>query len=75
MQIKDFEILLGLKEILEGHKTFTGEDFTVYNALGQVLNDEEFERLHPRDEEGKFARTNRNFTKDTHKISDSLNKF
>lgn len=56
MQSKDIELLLGLTEILENHKYFTGEDFKVYNALNQVLNDEEFERLHPRDKEGKFAK-------------------
>lgn len=58
MNTKDLEFLLGLSEILESHKYFTGEDFTVYNAIDSVFNDEEFERLHPRDKDGKFAKTN-----------------
>ncbi|MBQ2175364.1 MAG: hypothetical protein II453_09955 [Alphaproteobacteria bacterium] len=76
MQTKDIEILLGLTEILEGHKYFTGKDYTVYNALNQVLNDEEFERLHPRDKEGKFAKTNSGGagSNETRKNSDSLNQ-
>ena len=57
METKDIEILLGLREILENQKHYTGKDFKVYNALDQVLNDEEFERLHPRDKDGKFAHT------------------
>ena len=55
MQIKDFEILLGLKEILEGHKIFTGEDFTVYNALDRVFNEDHWITVHPhgKDEKGQ----------------------
>lgn len=56
MNTKDLEILLGITEILKEHKNYTGDDYRVYNALNQIFNDADFERLHPRDKEGKFAR-------------------
>ena len=39
MNNTDIEILLGLTEILKNHKTYTGEDYRVYNALDRVFNE------------------------------------
>lgn len=37
---------------------FTDEDLDVLDGINKIFNDAEFERKHPRDKDGKFARTN-----------------
>lgn len=69
MNTKDIEILLGITEILESHTVYNAQDWKIYNALNAVFNDADFERLHPRDKEGKFAKSGSSFSKDTHKPS------
>ena len=55
MNNTDIEILLGLTEILKNHKTYTGEDFRVYNALDRVFNEDRWITVHPhgKDEKGQ----------------------
>lgn len=38
-------------------EVLTDEDLTVLDGIYKIFNDAEFERLHPRDKDGKFART------------------
>ena len=47
MNKKDIEILIGLSEILSEHKTFSGEDYRVYNALNSVFNEERWITIKP----------------------------
>ena len=58
MNTQDIEILLGIAEILEGHTVYNAEDWNIYNAIDRVLNDAEFEHLHPRKKDGTFAKKN-----------------
>jgi predicted ABC-type ATPase len=79
MDKTDIEILKGLISLIKcNNGKFSKQDVVMLkgvNELLKVFNDEEFERLHPRDKDGKFSRTNggKGFVKDTHKNSDSLN--
>lgn len=42
MNTKDLEILLGITEILEEHKIFSGDDYRVYNALNKIFNNADY---------------------------------
>lgn len=59
MNVQDIEILLGLTEILESHTVYNSTDWKIYNGLCSIINDKEWkESDHPRDEKGRFARSN-----------------
>ncbi len=59
MNVQDIEILLGLTEILESHTVYNSTDWKIYSGLCSIINDKEWkESEHPRDEKGRFARSN-----------------
>lgn len=62
MNKSDIEILKGLISLIKcNNGKFSSQDVVMLkgvNELLKVFNDEEFERLHPRDKDGKFAQSN-----------------
>lgn len=56
MNKTDIEILLGLTEILKNHKTYTGEDYRVYNALDRVFNEERWITIKPHGDDSEDYR-------------------